>query len=239
MDLRSSKKNQFDAFKGFSLTKTNSVNTGNSKMDLNRMALTNSKRGLNQAYDFDNAWKGSVSNLMSTENITEDLIKESIKELENAMNESKRMLAERDEEILRLREVIENNHCNEKMSFDDSIFEQYEKSQKRILELEKEIAQLKIKHSKELEESRRKLTQQNEKWSNQIKHGIPECTCYCGSVCQALNDLKEMKKTHEQTKNKYETLRRKVREFKKQAEENQQQILRSHFEEEKSACVIQ
>ena len=219
MNLSASK---FDAFKGNPLAKP--------VFAKQRQDIFN-QSGFDK-YNFDALWRGSVNNLLSSENITQDLITESIKELELAMQESKRMLAERDTEILRLREVIENNKKSEVVEENKDFSELFEKSQKRIVDLECEISEMKVKHSKEKTELK---TRQNHIFPPlQRAQNNPECNC--GSVCKSFQDLRETKQKFEEAKAKYENLKRKVREFRKQAEINE----RLNREEEKSStCTIQ
>jgi len=240
MDLRGGKKNNFDAFKGFSLSKQH-LNT-RSKTSVSRAALSGSQLhhlGQTSQYEFDSMWRGSISNLMSCENITESLVKETVQELENAMNESKRMLVERDTEIERLREVIENNRSTEDDTppvVDPHLLQQLEDSHKQIVELEKQISNLKAEQSRHIQEKRK-----NDRHYSALNSGKVECTCYCGSVCKALVDLTELERNHEAIKIKYDTLKKKVREFRKHAEQQQQHenVLRDNYEGEKTNCSIQ
>lgn len=214
MDLRANKKQQFDAFSGNALVKPSMRQNGPSK--------TNSNNKNFDIYNFDELWRGSVSNLMSSENITEDLIAESIKELENAMQESKRMLHERDTEIQRLRENIDKLKQEREKGENEmypNILNDYKASQTRVAELECQIREINMKHSTEIEQI--KTTQQHEQ--QQQQNSFPGCTCKCGLSCQAISDLNETKKNLETAKMKYDTLKRKVREFRKQMEMEQQE----------------
>ncbi|XP_057309864.1 uncharacterized protein LOC130647874 [Hydractinia symbiolongicarpus] len=234
MDLRApAKKDKFDAFKGNSLVKSSSSKSRN---NFSRLNLHTSSKNLMEKYTFDDLWRGSVSNLMSSENITEDLIKESIKELESAMQESKRMLTERDDEITRLREFIENNKLEKERHDNDDKTEELEKLQKSIVELECEISELKIKHARELDAIQK---QNSFSLPSNSRNDIPECTCYCGRVCKALHDLCETKKCLETTKAKYDNLKKRVREFRKQAEDHRNASQLDYEEEKATSCAIQ
>ena len=235
MDLKESR---FDAFKGNPLVKPS---LAKQRTNFNRMGLINgSGRNLNN-YSFDALWKGSINNLMSSENLTQDLISESIKELENAMQESKRMLVDRDNEIVRLREIIENNKKHEEVDeskCSEHVLEEFEKSQKQIIDLECEISRLKVKHLTEIKE----LKETNQKSAFppfRTRDNKSECTCFCGSACKALNDLSETKKSLENTKSKYEGLKRKVREFRNQTELNHRNALNHEEQQKGSSCSLQ
>lgn len=235
MDLQVEKKHKFDAFQGNSLAKPNNKlqrRKTTSTVSLSTGVMKGSTLKIPDQYNFDMMWKGSVSNLMSSENITEDLIKESIKELELAMQESKRMLVERDDEILRLREHIDNNKLaletsscpnssNISGGYGDgytqqSILKQLEESENRNALLEKRLHDVQLAHSQEITRLK------NEQKAPPIWHiedvgsnSRPECTCHCGSVCKALHDLVETKQSLEHTKAKYDNLKKRVKEFRR------------------------
>ena len=221
--METERKKPFDAFHSSnSLIKSSSKHTSRSN---------GSKVGkLDATYDFDELWRGSVSNLMSSENITEDLIKDSIKELEGAMQESKRMLHERDIEIQKLRETMDRMKKEKEKSEDEkypAILDDYKQTQARVMELECQLRQINQAHAQEVEQLRSQ--------SSNTKQLV------CGAGCQALEDLNETKRNLETTRMKYENLKRKVREFRKQIEQEQKE------EEEKftldgknmSSCTIQ
>lgn len=229
MDLKAeTTKPKFDAFQGNPLAKpTSQRKMGSSSNRSLSMGVVRKGSTLSiipePQYNFDLMWKGSVSNLMSSENITEDLIKESINELELAMQESKRMLVERDNEILRLRAYIENNKlaaetasCESSKGNGNSLLQQLEESERRNSLLERQLREIKLSHSQEIAQLK------NEQKAPPIWHiedigNHPECTCYCGSVCKALRDLVETKQSLETTKSKYDNLKKRVKEFRRQA----------------------
>ena len=228
MDLKS-----FEAFKGHSIMKSSSSSQNRSSI------VTSSGISVNKPnlYNFDALWKGSVSNLMSSENITEDLIKESIRELENAMQESRRMLIDRDDEIVKLRLYIKNNksELNEDEYY-KKLANELKKSQETIVLLQCQVKELEQKQSNNANIKTRPEPMQQ----LNLKNNPLECTCECGSVCKALADLSETKRTLQTTKEKYDILKRKVREFRKQAEINHRNALRlSAVTEEKSGCYLQ
>ncbi|XP_065652089.1 uncharacterized protein LOC105847611 [Hydra vulgaris] len=227
MDLKS-----FEAFKGNSIIKASS--SFQNRNAVSSQGFSSCKPNI---YNFDALWKGSVSNLMSSENITEDLIKESIKELENAMQESRRMLIDRDEEIAKLRLYIKNNDINEDDNY-EKLADELKKSQETVALLECQIKELEQKNKTSITNIKTSITQE-QKLKN-LKNNIFECTCGCGFECKALIDLFEAKQTLQKTKEKYDILKRKVREFRKQAEINHKNALRlSAPPEEKTGCFIQ
>ncbi|XP_012562746.1 myosin-13 [Hydra vulgaris] len=236
MDLKS-----FEAFKGNSIMKASS--SFQNRSGVSSQGFSSSKPNI---YNFDALWKGSVSNLMSSENITEDLIKESIKELENAMQESRKMLIDRDDEIAKLRLYIKNNDINEDDNY-GKLADELKKSQETVALLECQIKELEQKNKiKELEQKNKtsitntKTSITQEQKLQNFKNNIFECTCGCGLECKALIDLLEAKQTLQKTKDKYDILKRKVREFRKQAEINHKNALRlSAPPEEKTGCYIQ
>ena len=206
-------------------------------------------------FDVDQMWRGSISNLKSSENITEDLIKESIKELESAMAESKRILVERDNEIARLRAFIENNklcsgsgkNLNDDNDDEDKrhleLVKELRETQKENIRLSKKIHELELNHSHEVA-SLKNLQQAPPIWQLEATTPTnrPECTCFCGTVCKALRDLVEAREHLESTKTKYENLKKRVKEFKRQAgveQQNKSMHRMIRDEERMSNCSLQ
>jgi len=249
----------FDAFQGHSLQKSTSTRGSRKLVRGNQFSLKgngNSVAAPNSSpswIDVDQMWRGSMSNLRSSENITEDLIKESIKDLESAMAESKRMLVERDDEIERLRAFIENNKlCAGKTSNDDEegeerhfeLVNELRETQRENIKLSKMIHEMELNHSHEVASLKNKQ-QAPPIWQLEDDTPLtnrPECTCYCGTVCKALRDLVEAREHLDSTKTKYENLKKRVKEFKRQTGMEQQnksvhRVLRD--EERISNCSIQ
>ena len=205
-------KSNFEAFKGNALQKNPIQRVKQQNFGSRRF------NDVTQRYDFDAAWRGSVNNLMSSENITEDLVKESLKELEKAMQESKRMLVGRDDEIAQLRRQLEQAQMSnyEQLGQDEDILAHLEESQKRVLYLEKEMQKLKEEHQEDMRQLKMKSSHDG---NNEMREkSFPECTCYCGSVCKALSDLSDYKRKLDCTQKKYDNLKNRVKEFRKQAE---------------------
>ncbi|XP_066933717.1 uncharacterized protein [Clytia hemisphaerica] len=241
---------EFEAFKGSPLQKSNA------KSSKRQIQNGGGNKTFASLLDIDQMWRGSISNLKSSENITEDLIKESIKELEAAMSESKRMLVSRDEEIARLRLFIENNKLNGRADDEEQereeearhteLVKQLNETQIMNSKLEKKIHELELTHSKEMH----RLKEENQSppvWHlEEPSSKRPECTCYCGTVCKALKDLVEARDHLDKTKTKYDNLKKRVREFRQQAElEQKNRNMRNHGgsflrdEDRMSSCSIQ
>ena len=245
----------FEAFQGNPLQKSG-INKS-SKRQLRSSSVKVNGTVTERLFDIDQMWRGSISNLKSSENITEDLIKESILELEQAMGETKRMLQERDSEIVRLRQFIENNkmggsgrssqHDDDEKEKEEEVrhtelIKQLEETQKRNSSLEKQIHNLELNHSREIHDLKIQLNQTPALWNLDTPDSRPECTCYCGTVCKALKDLVDAREQLENTKTKYEGLKKRVREFRRQAEIQQNNRTLRQFprdDERLSSCSIQ
>merc|ERR1712203_1001151 len=132
-----------------------------------------------KTYDFEELWRGSLTNLMSSDNITEDLIKDSLKELENAMQESKRMLHDRDEEIHKLRETIDKMKKEAEKEEDErypTILKEYKETQTRVMELECQLRQINATHAQQIEQ----LTSAHAHQMQGTGAEVASCTCACG-----------------------------------------------------------
>ena len=257
----------FEAFQGNPLQKSSTNKTSQRQLRSSSIkidgggSMSQIVATKERLFDIDQMWRGSISNLKSSENITEDLIKESIQELEKAMSESKKMLQERDEEIARLRQFIENNKLGGKGGGSGRNFQQHEddeerereeevrhsellkqlqETQKRNSTLEKQIHKLELDHSSEIHDLKMKQNHQAPAiWHLDTPDSRPECTCYCGTVCKALRDLVEAREQLETTKTKYEGLKKRVREFRKQAEIQQNMRYPLRDDDRLSNCSIQ
>ncbi len=191
----------------------------------------------NSMMNISQVWNGSLSSLMSCDNLTENLVTESIKELEKALSESQRLLSERDKNILELRQALED--CKITMTTDvdkqEKLLKELEKSHKKILDLENQLSEQKRKGTEE--------TKKNEKSNQQVINvsdtTYPECTCYCGSVCNALREINEVKRKLEQTEKKYTNLKRKIRERRKAEADAHRDSTRMTVNERSPGCIIQ
>lgn len=250
------------AFQGNPLQKSNTKSSSKRQIRSSTAKVHGSSTTANSTtterwFDIDQMWRGSISNLKSSENITEDLIKESIRDLEQAMGESKKMLQERDAEIARLRLFIDNNELGgrrgrsqeeekEKEREEEvrhtELLAQLHETEKRNSSLEKQIHKLELDHSREIHDLKMQHNQTPAIWNLDTPDSRPECTCYCGTVCKALNDLVDSREQLEITKSKYEGLKKRVREFRRQTELQQKnQSLRqlSRDDERMTNCSIQ
>lgn len=252
----------FEAFQGNPLQKSSTNKTSKRQLRSSSIRIDNNDPmsqilgTKERLFDIDQMWRGSISNLKSSENITDDLIKESIQELEKAMSESKKMLQERDAEIARLRQFIENNKLGggggrDSQQDDDErekeeevrhaeLLKQLQETQKRNSTLEKQIHKLELDHSREIHDLKMQQNHQTPAiWHLDTPDSRPECTCYCGTVCKALRDLVDAREQLEITKTKYEGLKKRVREFRKQAEVQQNMRYPLRDDDRLSSCSIQ
>ncbi|XP_065063652.1 uncharacterized protein LOC135690109 [Rhopilema esculentum] len=175
----------------------------------------------NAQLNLSSIWQGSIASLMSCDNITDDLVKEAMQELETALTESQKLLSERDEEIAMLRGALESTKQPQitDINRQAELLEELENSQKRIMELENELSEIRKKEQRNLSKAQAAVLQT----INVSDSTFPECTCYCGSVCNALRDVVEVKKKLEITEQKYSNLKKKIRERRKAEAEMYQQ----------------
>ena len=193
----------------------------------------------NAQLNFSSIWQGSITSLMSCDNLTDDLVKEAMQELETALAESQKLLNARDTEIAELRRALEDSQhsLNTDLSKQEELLEELEKSQKRILELDNELRKTKQNEQKTATKAQAAILQS-------IHVGdaaFPECTCYCGSMCNALREVGEVKKKLEITETKYANLKKKIRERRKaEAEMHQHRHIHKLTVADRSpGCVIQ
>ena len=193
----------------------------------------------NAQLNFSSIWQESMASLMSCDNITDDLVKEAMQELETALDESQRLLNDRDIEIAALRKALEESKqsFNTDLCKQEELLNELEKSQKRVLELESELRATKQKEQSSATKAQAAILQT----INVGGADFPECTCYCGSVCNALREVAEVKKKLEITETKYANLKKKIRERRKaEAEMNQHRHLHKLTVADRSpSCVIQ
>ncbi len=189
----------------------------------------------NNKLNFSHVWNGSLSSLMSCDNITESLVAESVKELEQALCESQNLLKERDNDITELRKQLQD--CKISLNTDverqEQLLKELKKSQQRVVDLENELSLQKSKE-KVAKEAKPKIQS-----INVSDTAYTECTCYCGSVCNALREINDVKKRLEQTEHKYVTLKRKIREKRKIEVEAQRRSMNMTVNERAPGCVVQ
>ena len=193
----------------------------------------------NAQLNFSSIWQGSIASLMSCDNITDDLVKEAMQELETALEESQKLLNDRDLEIIELRRVLEESKQSLHMDLNkqEELLDELEKSQKRILELESELRATKHKEQTNATKAQAAILQTIHVGGAEF----PECTCYCGSVCNALREVGELKKKLELIETKYANLKKKIRERRKaEAEMNQHRHVHKLTVADRSpSCCIQ
>eukprot|EP00112_Aurelia_sp_Birch-Aquarium-sp1_P021643 Seg588.4 transcript_id=Seg588.4/GoldUCD/mRNA.D3Y31 product="hypothetical protein" protein_id=Seg588.4/GoldUCD/D3Y31 len=167
----------------------------------------------NAMLNLSSIWQGSITSLMSCENLNDDLIKEAMQELETALGESQKLLSERDQEIAELREALEESKqsLHTDLNRQEGLLDELENSQKRIMDLEHELTELRKKEQNKQTQNQAAILQT----INVSDKSFPECTCYCGSVCNALREVGEVKKKLELTEQKYANLKKKIRERRK------------------------
>ena len=193
----------------------------------------------NAQLNFSSIWQGSIASLMSCDNITDDLVKEAMQELETALEESQKLLNDRDVEIMELRRALEDSKqsLNTDLSKQEELLDELEKSQKRVFELESELRATKQKEQTNSNKAQAAILQTIHVSGAEF----PECTCYCGSVCNALREVGEVKKKLEMVETKYANLKKKIRERRKaEAEINQHRHIHKLTVADRSpSCVIQ
>ena len=193
----------------------------------------------NAALNLSSIWQGSIASLMSCDNLTDDLVKEAMQELETALGESQKLLNDRDVEIAQLRQALQES----KQSFSTDlnkqgdVLDELEQSQKRIIDLETELRETKLNEEKSAKRAQAAILQS-------IHVGdaaFPECTCYCGSMCNALREVGEVKKQLEKTETKYANLKKKIRERRKAEAEmsHQRHVHKLTVADRSPGCVIQ
>ncbi|XP_020895419.1 uncharacterized protein LOC110234382 [Exaiptasia diaphana] len=137
------------------------------------------------------------------------ILRDTISDLQKALYESKRLLSERDNEILSLRNEVEEMRRRTKSSPCTSVTieEEFKKSQRKVIELEKTIQQLQADISTQRSQKNDILKQSQETEANQNGGH----TCYCGSMCVAMKEVVDLKRKLHQTEQKYIHLKRNMR----------------------------
>lgn len=133
----------------------------------------------------------------------ESLLRETISQLETALRESTKLLAQRDNEINTLRNDLGLCRGDRENNISATLEEEVKKSQMRVIDLEKVIQQLQqdIAMYKAEREALAAKEQEHE-------GGVAGQTCYCGSLCGAMKEMVELKKKLQVTEQKYSNLKR-------------------------------
>eukprot|EP00794_Sanderia_malayensis_P012183 gene12183-13440_t len=206
--------------------------------------LAKFKQNSSSMMNLNHVWNGSLSSLMSCDNLTENLIAESVKELEQALCDSQKILTERDREILDLRQALQDCKVTITTDFEkqNMLLKELEKSQQKILELETQVMKKNEETSKN-SEMKRELsefgTKEHQQSINVSDTSYPECTCYCGSVCNALREVNDVKGRLERTEHKYANLKRKIRERRKAELDAHRETTRMTVNERSPGCILQ
>lgn len=138
------------------------------------------------------------------------ILRDTVSDLQKALIESKRLLSERDSEILSLRSEVDEmrrSAAHTSPCTSVAIGEEFKKSQYKVLELEKTIQQLQKDISIQRSQRNDILKQSMESEANQ--NG--DHTCYCGSMCIAMKEVVDLKRKLHQTEQKYVHLKRNMR----------------------------
>lgn len=132
------------------------------------------------------------------------LLRETISQLETALRESTKLLAQRDNEINSLRNDLDSCRRNSDGNVSAALEEEVKNSQKRVLDLEKVIQQLQQDIAIYKAERESMLTN-----ADQLEdETVSGQTCYCGSLCGAMKEMVELKKKLQVTEQKYSNLKR-------------------------------
>lgn len=143
----------------------------------------------------------------SSSSTVDDLLRDTISELQKALYESKRLLSERDGEINALRSQVEDMRKSNTTCTSVAIEDEFKKSQLKVIDLEKIVQ--KLQKDVSIQRSQRddilKQTKENEATVNGGH------TCYCGSICVAMKEVVDLKRKLHQTEQKYQHLKRNMR----------------------------
>lgn len=132
------------------------------------------------------------------------LLRETISQLETALCESTKLLAQRDNEINSLRNDLDSCRRNNDGNVSAALDEEVKNSQKRVLDLEKVIQQL--QQDIAIYKAERESLLMN---TDQLEDGCATGqTCYCGSLCGAMKEMVELKTKLQVTEQKYSNLKR-------------------------------
>lgn len=140
----------------------------------------------------------------------DSILRDTISDLQKALVESKRLLAERDSEILSLRSEVDEIRRNTEQTSpcaSVAIEEEFKRSQHKVIELEKTIQQLQVDISIQRSHKNDILKQSKETEAKQNGGH----TCYCGSMCIAMKEVVDLKRKLHQTEQKYVHLKRNMR----------------------------
>ena len=133
----------------------------------------------------------------------ESLLRETISQLESALGESTKLLAERDNEICSLRKDLGVGLGERANNVSVALDEEVKRSQKRVIDLEKVVQ--KLQQDVTMYKAERESLLLKEYGDCGIATGQ---TCYCGSLCGAMKEMVELKKKLQVTEQKYSNLKR-------------------------------
>lgn len=133
----------------------------------------------------------------------ESLLRETISQLESALRESTKLLAQRDSEINSLRSDLGISRGDRDSNVSVTLEEEVKSSQKRVIDLEKVVQQL--QQDITMYKAERESILMKEKCD---ATSIVGQTCYCGSLCGAMKEMVELKKKLQITEQKYSNLKR-------------------------------
>ena len=130
------------------------------------------------------------------------LLRETISQLETALRESTKLLSQRDSEINSLRNDLDTSRRDNDRNVSAALDEEVKNSQKRVIDLEKVIQQLRQDIAIYKVERESMLMKEDQDGS------VTGQTCYCGSLCGAMKEMVELKKKLQVTEQKYSNLKR-------------------------------
>ena len=142
-------------------------------------------------------------------NCADTLFRETITGLEQALLESKRLLSQRDVEISALRSDLERlRGGRDADNRSSTLAEEVKSSQTKVLELERVIQHL----QQVIQTFQAKQEPEGHECGADLGTGR---TCYCGSLCGAMQEMVEVKKKLQQTEHKYSNLKKAFRQMEK------------------------
>lgn len=133
----------------------------------------------------------------------ESLLRETISQLESALRESTKLLAQRDSEISSLRNSLGVSLGERASNVSVALDEEVKRSQKRVIDLEKVVQKLQQEITMYKVERESMLLKEFGDSTSATGQ-----TCYCGSLCGAMKEMVELKKKLQVTEQKYSNLKR-------------------------------
>jgi hypothetical protein len=137
----------------------------------------------------------------------DSLLRDTIRDLQKALYESKRLLSERDSEINALRSEVESMRKSTTTCTSVAIEDEFKRSQLKVIDLENIVQQLQKDVFTQRSQREDILKQSKESEAN--VNGAH--TCYCGSICVAMKEVVDLKRKLHQTEQKYLLLKRSMR----------------------------